>query len=112
MRSKMYGAPVGPPMESETTTLERIADRLADQSLGCTWLEDGTGVILDVESMQVLSLNSTGAFLVRTIGGGCTDVQALIQSLQERYAVEPARAGEDVRRFLDTFGRYLAPGRS
>lgn len=63
-------------------------------------LDDGSGVLLDIEGEQLLSLNRTGMFLVQSIEQGTDTVEDLGQALAERYEVEVERAVADVESFV------------
>lgn len=90
--------------------LDRLAELLANDELSVTHLPDDTSVILDIDGHQVLSLNGTGAFLVKQIRDqGQTDATALVTALTEAFEVEADAAMPDVSEFIDTLTETLAP---
>lgn len=64
-----------------------------------TEVEDGL-VVLDLRSERYLSLNKTGAVVWKTLEGG-GDVAAAVAAVRARFAVDEARATEDVARLID-----------
>ena len=92
--------------------LERLAAMLADDELTTTKLVDGTGVILDVDSLQVFTLNETGMFLVEAMGEGVADRDGLAARLVESFEVTDEIAGADVDAFVRELAAFLLAKRS
>ncbi len=86
-----------------------LADLLASGRLTVTTLTDGSGVVLDVESLQVLSLNPSGAFLLERLGEGVTDEDALARALTAEFEVDLPTARRDLDAFLDELAGALLP---
>jgi PqqD family protein of HPr-rel-A system len=61
--------------------------------------EYGT-VLLDERSGRYWQLNPSGALVVRTLLGGAADEEAAIAALTSEYAVDRARAEQDVAALL------------
>ena len=91
--------------------IEKLAAMLADDELTTTKLVDGTGVILDVDSLQVFTLNETGMFLVEALGGGVTDRDALVARLIESFEVDDETAAADVNAFIGDLAKFLVEKR-
>ena len=91
--------------------MEELARMLATDELTTTKLVDGTGVILDVDTLQVFTLNETGMFLVEALGEGVADREGLINRLLETFEVEEDIAGEDVDLFIADLGKFLVEKR-
>ena len=91
--------------------IEELARMLATDELTTTKLVDGTGVILDVDSLQVFTLNETGMFLVEALGEGVADREGLVARLVESFEVEDEVAGEDVDAFIGDLGTFLVEKR-
>lgn len=87
--------------------VEELARMLATDELTTTKLVDGTGVILDVDSLQVFTLNETGMFLVEALGEGVADRDGLVARMVEDFEVEDDAAGEDVDAFIGDLARFL-----
>ena len=91
--------------------IEELARMLATDELTTTKLVDGTGVILDVDTLQVFTLNETGMFLVEALSEGAADREGLIDRLLETFEVEEDIAGEDVDLFIADLGKFLVEKR-
>ena len=93
------------------TDIEKLAAMLATDELTTTKLVDGTGVILDVDSLQVFTLNETGMFLVEAMGEGVADRDGLVARMVENFEVEDDEAGVDVDAFIGDLARFLVENR-
>lgn len=91
------------------SNLERLSELMRSDKVTRTTLVDDTGVILHLDSLQVLTLNETGMFLVERLGEGMSSVQQLITALSEEFEVDEATAREDIESFLDELDGLLAP---
>ena len=87
--------------------LRRIAGTLASGRYTVTRLVDGSGVLLDVEGLQVLSLNETGMFLLDAIQRGVHEEEALAEALTREFEVDTGTARRDVRAFLAELERGI-----
>lgn len=90
-------------------TLEDIAAALRSDLCLSKTLDDGTGVVLDLESSRVLALNSTGMFLVEELLQGAGSAGDLIEALTTHFEVDRATAERDVRELVAELGRHLVP---
>jgi hypothetical protein len=84
------------------TSYEVLAAALNSERFSHTSLADGTGVILDIEGEQVLTLNETSEFLVAAMLGGVVDQAELVARLVTEFEVETPQAKADVTAFLAT----------
>jgi hypothetical protein len=91
------------------TNLERLSELMRSDKVTRTTLVDDTGVILHLDSLQVLTLNETGMFLVERIGEGMSSVEQLISALTEEFEVDEATARGDIELFLDELEGLLTP---
>jgi hypothetical protein len=91
------------------TKLERLSALMRSDKVTRTTLVDDTGVILHLDSLQVLTLNETGMFLVERIGEGMSSVEQLITALTEEFEVDAATARGDIELFLDELEGLLTP---
>jgi hypothetical protein len=67
-----------------------------------TELDDGTGVLLNVDTKFYYSLNRTAAFVWKNISSGAArTAPALAQKLTEAFRVELAAAERDVAAVVD-----------
>jgi hypothetical protein len=85
----------------------KLAAMLADDELTTTKLVDGTGVILDVDTLQVFTLNETGMFLVEALGDGVADRDDLAARLVDEFEVEQDVAAADVDAFVADLAAFL-----
>lgn len=78
--------------------LERIRAALDGGRLTVNALDDGSGVLLDLDGEQLLTLNHSAMHLIQTLQSGGCDLEALTLALTERFAVDadPARADAEV----------------
>ena len=85
--------------------LRQLADLLTSGRITCTPLADETGVLLDLESLRVYTLNATGMFLVDALRRGATDVEALKGQLVAGFEVDDATARADVAEFVKALAK-------
>ncbi|MBL0311131.1 MAG: PqqD family protein [Holophagaceae bacterium] len=90
------------------TDLDVLTATLNSDRFSHTSLADGTGVILDIEGEQVLTLNETSEFIVSALLGGVVDSTELISRLVSEFEVEAPQAEADVTAFLATLETQLA----
>lgn len=81
--------------------IDRIREALDAGRLTINALEDGSGVLLDVEGEQLLTLNATGMRLIQAIADRAASAEELGARLASAYDVTPDRAEADARVFLD-----------
>lgn len=72
-------------------------------------LADGSGVVLDVSGMRVLSLNRTGMFVLDELARGTTRLGPLERRLTEVFEVDRDTASRDLRELLEKLDRLLTP---
>lgn len=65
-----------------------------------TVLDDGTGVILNLETKYYFTLNETGVALWQALEAGAGTAQAIAEELVRRFEVDGAQALADVREVL------------
>lgn len=88
------------PDNQSSAAITTIAQALASGRLTINALDDGSGVVLDVEREQMLTMNATGIALVQAINNGADTAQALVDTLTARFEVTPEQAARDVHGFL------------
>lgn len=93
-------------------SLEALAALLESDRYTFKTLADGSGVLLDVEGMRVLSFNATAAFLLEEIVAGAADLTALARSLTASFEVDADTAARDVEELLADLDRVLSEARS
>jgi hypothetical protein len=89
------------------TSVDKLRELLTSEQLTTTKLADDSGVVLDVDSLQVLALNETGMFLIEALQHGAESENDLVERLVTEFEVETETAANDVKSFLDEMGDVL-----
>lgn len=92
-----------------TVDLSRL---LSSEAVSHTRLADHSGVILDIDSLKVFSVNDTGMCLVEALRDGIDDHDGLVQRIVEEFDVAPDIAAADVDGFVDELASYLVDRRA
>jgi hypothetical protein len=72
-----------------------------------TALPDGSGVLLNLETLLYFSLNRTGAMLWQDIEQAETcELEHLVHSTCERFDVDQSSASEGIRGFVNQLTRF------
>ena len=85
---------------------------LSSEAISQTRLADHSGVILDIDSLQVFSVNETGMCLVEALRDGVDDHDGLVRRIVEDFEVDPVEAAADVDSFVEELSRCLADRRT
>ena len=85
---------------------------LSSKAVSQTRLADHSGVILDIDSLQVFSVNDTGMCLVEALRDGVEDHDGLVQRIVDEFEVDRQTAARDVDAFVDELARYLVDRRT
>lgn len=88
-------------------SIMKIRSALESGRLTINALDDGSGVLLDVDGEQLLTLNRTGMRLVQAIDEGTSSVEGLREMLLTEFEVEPERAETDARAFVEEIAGAL-----
>lgn len=83
-----------------TTSLETVRAALDDGRLTINALDDGSGVLLDIEGEQLLTLNRTGLAMVQAVADGAGTNAEVGQFIAELFDVEADIAAADAAGFL------------
>ncbi len=89
------------------TSLKGLRTQLDCRGFSYQELGNGTAVVLDPESMRVLTLNDTGFILFRAMVEEAPSVEELVTCLTDTFDVPPAVAFRDVEAFLMSLERQL-----
>jgi hypothetical protein len=92
-----------------TVDLSRL---LSSEAISHTRLADHSGVILDIDSLQVFSVNDTGMCLVEALREGIDDHDGLVGRIVEEFEVDRETAAKDVDAFVEELARYLVDRRA
>ncbi len=85
---------------------------LSSDAVSQTRLADHSGVILDLDSLQVFSVNDTGMCLVEALRDGVEDHDGLVRRIVEEFEVDAEVAASDVDAFVEELARHLVDRRS
>jgi hypothetical protein len=85
---------------------------LSSEAVSHTRLADQSGVILDLDSLQVFSVNDTGMCLVEALRDGVEDHEGLVKRIVEEFEVDRETAAADVDAFIEELTRYLVDRRT
>jgi len=67
-----------------------------------TTLVDGSGVVLDTDSLKVFALNETGALVFAALAEGMTDHDAIVDRIVAAFEVDRDTAAADLDVYLDS----------
>ena len=86
-------------MSANNPEIARIGAALASQRLTINRLEDGSGVVLDVQREQLVSMNRTGLMIIQAIADGAGAEADIAEQISQSFGIDLDRAQQDVRRF-------------
>ena len=84
---------------------------LSSDAISQTRLADHSGVILDIDSLRVFSVNQTGMCLIDALRDGIDDHAGLVRRIVEEFDVDNDTAAQDVDAFVEELARYLVDRR-
>lgn len=87
--------------------LEELAGLLGSERFRRQTLADGSGVVLDLDAMRVLSLNRSGMLVLEAVAGGELRVEQLQRRLTEAFDVDAETAAGDVGELLEEIDRLV-----
>lgn len=85
-----------------TEKLEQLVQRVESGDLNTSWLADGSGVILDIENHQVLTLNDTGVVLFKALQLRHFTIDELANALLLEFDVDLDTAEKDAELFVQS----------
>lgn len=89
--------------------LSDLAAVFSSSRVNRTRLPDGTGVVLDIVSRQVMSLNESGQFVVEKLAAGVSDEQQLVLGMMAHFQVDAEQAHRDLAAFVARLSALLRP---
>jgi len=84
---------------------------LSSEAISQTRLADQSGVILDIDSLQVFSVNDTGMCVVEALRDGIDDHEGLVRRIVDEFEIDPETASGDVDAFVEELAHYLVDRR-
>ena len=87
--------------------MKKLHELLSSERLTETTLDEGGGVLLDLEGQQILSLNEVGMKIVRMLRSEPLSLDELAQRLTETYGIDAETAAKDVGLFIQRLSEFL-----
>jgi hypothetical protein len=91
--------------------LDKVLAYLEAESISRSTLDDGSGVVLDVDRQLVFVLNETGQFVLDALRSGQRNEDDIAAGLAAAFDVDPAEARRDVRAFLENVRQVMLRAR-
>ena len=82
--------------------LDQLLAKVESGDINTSWLADGTGVILDIDKHQVLTLNDTGVVLFKALQNHVYSVKELGDVLVSEFNVDHVTAEVDAEQFIQS----------
>lgn len=87
--------------------ISKIAAALDENRLTINVLEDGSGVVLDVEGERMLTANMAGIAIIQAIAEGSRDQEGVARRLAARFDISEPRASEGIADFIGKVAQAL-----
>ena len=87
--------------------MNKLHELLSSGQLTETALNEGGGVLLDLEGQQILSMNEVGMKIVRMLRSESLTQADLVQRLTEAYGIDEETAAKDVGSFIQRLSTFL-----
>jgi len=87
--------------------MKKLHELLSSERLTETALDEGGGVLLDLEGQQILSLNAVGMKIVRMLRSDPLSQDDLAQRIAEAYGIDVETAAQDVGLFIQRLSQFL-----
>jgi len=89
------------------TRIEHLAALLDNKTIAFTKLADDTGIVLDTNTAQVMSLNESATFLIEAMSSGARTGDELVHALLTEFEVDGDTARADVEAFLEDLSEHV-----
>lgn len=78
-----------------------LSKKLASPEVSMTTLDGGTGVLVNLEGMEILKFNDTGMFVIERLREDATStMEGIVTGISSRFDVDEVTARDDVGEFL------------
>ena len=104
-------APDGSLPREAPVNLNQILAYLESDSNSGSSLDDGSGVVLDVNRQLVFVLNETGQFVLDALRSGLRNEDEIAASLAVAFGADPVETRQDVHAFLEDVRRAMLGAR-
>ncbi len=88
-------------------SLETLREGLSQGRLTISALDDGSGVVLDVEGEQLLEMNATGLAIMQAIADGADDETDVADLVARQFEAPAEQVLADVRTFIHGVGAAI-----
>lgn len=95
------------PEEEKNASIGIIANALSSGRLSINSLDDGSGIVLDMEREQMMTMNASAIRLMQAIADGSITLEALTGVLSRHYEISVESASRDVQSFVQQTARQL-----
>ncbi len=89
------------------TRIKHLAELLDNQTITFTKLADDSGIVLDTDTAQVMSLNESAIFLIEAMSKGARTDDELVRALLAEFEVDDDTARADVESFLEELSKHV-----
>ncbi len=90
-------------------TVEVVREALRSGRLTINPLDDGSGVVLDVDGEQLLTMNVTGLHIMTAIDEGAESIDEVTVAITRHFEVGPEQARGDGKAFIEKVAGVLQP---
>ncbi len=80
--------------------VEVVREALCSGRLTINPLDDGSGVVLDVDGEQLLTMNPTGLQIMTAIDAGAESIDEITSAITGQFEVGPDQARSDGEEFI------------
>lgn len=80
--------------------IEWLRENIERGRLTISRLDDGSGVLLDVEGEQLVEMNASAMAMIQAVADGAEDCRAVAERVAEQFGQPVERVAADVDRFL------------
>jgi hypothetical protein len=88
-------------------SIEALRKGLSVGRLTISALDDGSGVVLDVEGEQLLEMNASGLAMMQAIADGAEDEGAVAEAVAAKFEVSVERVRGDVGVFVSDVAKVV-----
>lgn len=80
--------------------IEWLRENIAGGRLTISRLDDGSGVVLDMQGEKLLEMNASALAMVQAVADGAETEQAVAEQISARCGAPTDRVARDVREFF------------
>lgn len=84
----------------DSSGMKMLSERLGSGDISMTTLVDGSGALVDIEGMEILTFNGTGMRIVNRLRQGEATLPELVHAILSDFDVDEATATRDAVDFV------------